>query len=84
MRQLAADSAGPRAVTGGGGTHEDRVLRTVGRLGEQFEGFVDRDVLEKRVREFFARFETAPVQEFVPILAERELRKELLRPEDAA
>ena len=84
MRQLAADSAGARAETGGNATHEDRVLRTVGRLGEQFEGSVDRDVLERRVREFFARFETAPGQEFVPILAERELRKELSRPQDAA
>jgi len=34
---------------------------------------------KNRVRAVFTRFETAPVQEFVPILAERELRRELER-----
>ena len=84
MRQLAADSADPRPEMARDGTQEDKVLRTVGRLRERLEGSADLDLLEDRVREFFARFETAPVQEFVPILVERELRKELLRPEGAA
>ena len=56
---------------------EQRVTQTIRRLRERFGGAVEPELLEARVRAFFTRFEGAQVREFVPILVEREVRKEL-------
>jgi hypothetical protein len=79
VHQPEGVSARPPSEAARNDADEDKVLRTVERLRDRFDGSVDADLLENRVRAVFTHFETAPVQEFVPILAERELRREFER-----
>ena len=58
---------------------DERVERTIDRLIARFADRIEPTALEARVRERFASFVGAQVQEFVPILVEREIRHELLR-----
>ena len=68
------------SVLDGGGqadVGDERVMRTVRRLCDRFGTRVKLDELEVLVRAQFARFEDATVHDFVPILVEREVRREL-------
>jgi hypothetical protein len=56
---------------------ELRVMQTVGRLTDRFGDTIRPELLEARVRAFYATFEGAQVREFVPILVEREVMREL-------
>lgn len=57
---------------------DEQVARTIDRLSARFADRIEPTALEARVRERFASLAGAPVQEFVPILVEREIRCELL------
>ena len=59
-------------------------MRTVRRLHDRFSDKIDAGQLEAQVRAMYARFDGAPVQEFVPILVEREVRSRLGRLTDTA
>ncbi|HEY7133699.1 MAG TPA: hypothetical protein VIB48_01410 [Acidimicrobiia bacterium] len=54
-----------------------RVTQTVGRLVDRFGDMVAPEFLEARVRALYATFDRAQVREFVPILVEREVMREL-------
>jgi hypothetical protein len=52
------------------------VMRT---LETRFGDRVDHDVLEAVVDADFARFEHAPIRDFVPVLVEKDVRERILR-----
>lgn len=60
---------------------QDRVEAQVRRVMKAFEGradvAVESDELERAVRGTLAQWRQAPVQDFVPVLAERSVREQL-------
>ena len=78
IQARAEDADNCIATTGSEAPHNDRVLRTIRRLSDHLGPQVERDVIEARVRALYSSFATATVHDFVPILVEREIRKEFV------
>ena len=82
--RAGADAAGSIAITDREEPdceepHDEHVSRTIRRLSDHFGRHVTRDVIEARVRALYSSFATATVHDFVPILVERQLRREFRR-----
>lgn len=59
-----------------GVSEQARIAEIERRLTEQFPE-VDTDVLDEVVRQHHSRFQASPIRDFVPLLVEKGVRREL-------
>lgn len=57
-------------------SEQARIAEIERRLTEQFPE-VDTDVLDEVVRQHHSRFQASPIRDFVPLLVEKGVRREL-------
>jgi hypothetical protein len=73
------DPGGSAAPGPDDGPDEKQILEILRAVGDRFGPTIGSELLEARVRALYSSFAHARVHHFVPILVERELKKEFYR-----